>query len=320
MPISHSEYELSDITYSIDNSDKNSQEFKTNITEVKKKVSYTGSSIATYYQKYSSSGTYTKAAKGSLLLTEFFALAQSNLANVNLTEDDETRKNNNLLNNNDADRIDVSDGEENSDNDFNTNEIIDLEDFDDVFTEKEDNNEFDLNTVNNLKNLNKSWMGNKYSPDWPFRLLRMFKGKKRNRYIKNNHLVLVGKHAEPKWELVKNAFHIFANSPDPYRENISFQTIKAEKFPDISKFSPKGSTIIVFEDLCAESKKIQERSGSREDICRVVCQYTNDPKKAFKIIDKHLQNQNFIVFDFTKAIDDPLAIRLDWDTPLKLNE
>ncbi|CAB4425234.1 unnamed protein product [Rhizophagus irregularis] len=226
--------------------------------------------------------------------------------------------------------------------------------------------------------------GNKYSPDWPFRLLvtggshsgktnmvinlilgnklqRMFKGKKGNRYIKNDHLVLVGKHAEPKWELVKNAFHIFANSPDPYRENISFQTIKAEKIPDISKFSPKGSTVIVFEDLCAESKKIQERivpyfisgrhqnispiyvtqkyqavpkiirenishlvmfrgSGSREDICRVVRQYTDDPKKASKIIDKHLRNQNFIVFDFTKAIDDPLAIRLGWDTPLKLDE
>ncbi|GET63344.1 hypothetical protein GLOIN_2v1786115 [Rhizophagus irregularis DAOM 181602=DAOM 197198] len=205
--------------------------------------------------------------------------------------------------------------------------------------------------------------GNKYSPDWPFRLLVTggSHSKKGNRYIKNDHLILVRKHAEPKWELVKNAFHIFANSPDPYRENISFQTIKAEKIPDISKFSPKGSTVIVFEDLCAELKKIQEHivpyfisgrhqnispiyvtqkyqavpkiirenishlvmfrgSGSREDICRVVRQYTDDLKKASKIIDKHLRNQNFIVFDFTKAIDNPLAIRLGWDTPLKLDE
>ncbi len=122
---------------------------------------------------------------------------------------------------------------------------------------------------------------NKYSPDWPFRLLvtegshsektnmvinlilgnklqRMFKGKKRNRYIKNDDLILVRKHAEPKWKLVKNAIHIFANSPEPYQENISFQRIKVEKILDISKFSSKRSTVVVFEDLCAESKKIQE--------------------------------------------------------------
>ena len=61
-------------------------------------------------------------------------------------------------------------------------------------------------------------------------------------------------------------------------------------------------------------------SGSREDICRVVRQYTDDPKKAFKIIDKHLRDRNFVVFNFTKPVDDPLAIRLGWDVPLPLNE
>ena len=81
--------------------------------------------------------------------------------------------------------------------------------------------------------------GNKYSPDWPFHLLvtggshsgktnivinlilgnklqRMFKGKKGDRYIKNDDLILVGKYAEPKWELVKNAIHIFVNNSKPY--------------------------------------------------------------------------------------------------------
>jgi hypothetical protein len=117
---------------------------------------------------------------------------------------------------------------------------------------------------------------------------------------------------------------------------------------------------MVFEDLCAESNKIQERivpyfiggrhrnispiyvtqkyqavpkiirenishlvmfrgSGSRDDIQRVVRQYTDNPKKASKIIDKHLRDRNFVVFDFTKPIDDPLAIRLGWDTPLTLD-
>ncbi|CAB4411828.1 unnamed protein product [Rhizophagus irregularis] len=133
--------------------------------------------------------------------------------------------------------------------------------------------------------------GNKYSPDWSFRLLvtggshsgktnmvinlilgnklqRMFKGKKGNRYIKNDDLILVGKYAEPKWELVKNAIHIFANSPDPYWENISFQTIKAEKIPDISKFSPKRSTVVVRRSLCRIKKNTRTYfiSGRHQNI------------------------------------------------------
>ncbi|POG57241.1 hypothetical protein GLOIN_2v1879137 [Rhizophagus irregularis DAOM 181602=DAOM 197198] len=93
----------------------------------------------------------------------------------------------------------------------------------------------------------------------------------------------------------------------------------------ICKNQYKWNTVIVFKDLCAKSKKIQDQivpyfisgrhqgvssSGSREDICRIVRQYTDDPKKVSKIIDKHLRDQNFVVFDFTKATDDPLALRL----------
>ena len=46
------------------------------------------------------------------------------------------------------------------------------------------------------------------------KLQRMFKGKKGNRYIKNDDLVLIGKHFEPKWQLVQNSFQIFANAPN----------------------------------------------------------------------------------------------------------
>ena len=60
-------------------------------------------------------------------------------------------------------------------------------------------------------------------------------------------------------------------------------------------------------------------SGSRDDIARIVRQYTDDPKKASKIIDKHLRNREFVVFDFTKAVDDPLSVRLGWDTALNLS-
>ena len=185
--------------------------------------------------------------------------------------------------------------------------------------------------------------GNKYAPEWPFRLpvcggshsgktnmvinlmlgnklQRMFKEKKGNRYIKNDDLVLIGKHSEPKWQLVQTSYQIFATRSKAYRENVTFKKIAPVKIPDITKFSPERSTVIVFEDLCAEPKKVQERiipyfisgrhqnvspiyvsqkytqtpkiirenishlclfrgSGSRDDISRIVRQYTDDPKK-----------------------------------------
>ena len=61
-------------------------------------------------------------------------------------------------------------------------------------------------------------------------------------------------------------------------------------------------------------------SRSRDDICRIIRQYTDDPKKASKIIDKNLRERNFVVFDFTKTVDDPLAIRLGWDSILNLSD
>ena len=194
------------------------------------------------------------------------------------------------------------------------------------------------------------------------KIQRLFKEKKGERYVKNDDLVLIGKHIhEPKWVLVKNCYEIFSKGPKIYWENVTFCVLKADAIPNITKFSPDRNTVVVFEDLCAESKKIQDRivsyfisgrhqgvssiyvsqkytqtpkiirenithlalfrdSGSWDDIHRIVRQYTDDPKKASKIIDKYLRDQNFVVFDFTKATDDPLAIRLGWDTPLKLDK
>ncbi|EXX69113.1 hypothetical protein RirG_098950 [Rhizophagus irregularis DAOM 197198w] len=215
---------------------------------------------------------------------------------------------------------------------------------------------YNLNETKNLKNMN-----HPASPAFPFRLLicggsdsgktnmilnlllgnkfqRLFKEKKGERYVKNDDL-----------------------GPKTYRENVTFRALKAGAIPDITKFSPDRNTVVVFEDLCAESKKIQDRivpyfisdrhqgvssiyvsqkytqtpkiirenithlalfrgAGSRDDIARIVRQYTDNSKKASKIIDKHLRDRNFVVFDFTKATDDPLTTRLGWDIPLKLDK
>ncbi|PKY29343.1 hypothetical protein RhiirB3_445937 [Rhizophagus irregularis] len=170
---------------------------------------------------------------------------------------------------------------------------------------------------------------------------------------------------EKKKPFVECSLHSFEkqckwNLAQKHRENVTFRALKVNAIPDVTKFSPDKNTVVVFEDLCAESKKIQDRivpyfisgrhqgvssiyvsqkytqtpkiirenishlalfrgSGSREDICRIVRQYTDDPKKASKILDKHLRDRNFVVFDFTKATDDPLAIRLGWDIHLKLD-
>ena len=131
--------------------------------------------------------------------------------------------------------------------------------------------------------------------------------------------------------MAKNCYEIFAKGPKAYQENVTFRALKADAIPDTTKFSPDKNTVVVFEDLYAESKKVQDRivpyfisgrhqgissiyvsqkytqtpkiirenithlalfrgSGSREDICRIVRQYTDHPKKASKINDKHLQD------------------------------
>ncbi|RHZ45865.1 hypothetical protein Glove_645g5 [Diversispora epigaea] len=196
---------------------------------------------------------------------------------------------------------------------------------------------------------------NKYAPDWPFRLL-VCGGSHSGKTNMVINLMLGN-----KLQRMLKGKKIFANGSKPYREDLTFKTITPDKIPDITKFSPERSTVAVFEDLCAEPKKVQEQiipyfisgrhqnispiyvsqkytqtpkiirenishlalfrgSGSREDICRIVRQYTDDPKKASKIIDKHLRDRSFVIFDFTKLVDDSLAIRLGWDTPLKLDD
>jgi hypothetical protein len=54
---------------------------------------------------------------------------------------------------------------------------------------------------------------------------------------------------------------ISKDSRAPYYEDISFSYIPPEKIPSTRAFSPKRSTLIIFEDVCLAPEHIQNRIG-----------------------------------------------------------
>ena len=53
---------------------------------------------------------------------------------------------------------------------------------------------------------------------------------------------------------------------------------------------------------------------------KIASRYTDNVKSASMVINSYLRKGEFVVFDLTRSEDDPLAIRLRFDTPLNLQK
>jgi len=123
-----------------------------------------------------------------------------------------------------------------------------------------------------------------HAPQWPFRMLlagssgsgktnmlvdlllgdklieTYHKRKGGKRYISCNDIVLIGKHLkEPKWKIVQDFYELLAQDSGSNYEDVSFTAYSPAEIPDILDFSTNRSTVVVFEDLVNENRKIQNQ-------------------------------------------------------------
>src|ERR1043165_2237982 len=176
------------------------------------------------------------------------------------------------------------------------------------------------------------------------------------RYVLCNDVVLIAKHPnEPKWQIVKDFYDGLAEegedvsfqviSPDniPDLEEFDPNRYTVVVFEDLMNMPKKIqeqiadyfssgrhsniSPIYVSQRFFAIPKTIRENinyislhrgAGSLSDIKRIISQYTDQSASLASAIDKLTLKKEFIVFDLRQSRDDPLSIRVRWDTSLRL--
>src|ERR1044071_2113491 len=219
-----------------------------------------------------------------------------------------------------------------------------------------------------------SRQGNKFAPEWPFRMvvsgssdsgkttmiMNLLMGNKNikedgERYIRCDDVVLIGKFLhKPKWIIVRDFFNELANKG----EDVSFRVLSPSELPDVEEFDPNRATVVIFEDLMNMPKKIQEcitdyfssgrhsnvssiyvsqrffliskiicenityislhrGAGNLLNLKRIISPYTEHPENLVPVIDNLTLKKEFIILDLRRSKDDPLSIRVRWDTSLR---
>ena len=175
------------------------------------------------------------------------------------------------------------------------------------------------------------------------------------RYVLCNDVVLIAKHPnEPKWQIVKDFYDGLAEegedvsfqviSPDniPDLEEFDPNRYTVVVFEDLMNMPKKIqeqiadyfssgrhsniSPIYVNQRFFAIPKTVRENinyislhrgAGSLSDIKRIISQYTEHSDTLAPVIDDLTLKKEFIVFDLRRSRDDPLSIRVRWDTSLR---
>jgi hypothetical protein len=175
------------------------------------------------------------------------------------------------------------------------------------------------------------------------------------RYILCNDVIVIAKHLnEPKWHIVKNFFNELAEEGedvsfkilpatdipdlseyDPNRATVAIfedPMHESKKIQErISEYFTSGrhsnvSPIYVSQRFFLTPKTIRENityislhrgAGSLADIKRIVSLYTERSDSIASIIDDLTRKKEFIIFDLRRSRDDPLSIRVRWDTSLQ---